>query len=217
MFGKGAGILSAALEIHMGRLTTDPLRVLYAEDDPADADLTAIYFEQSAPEFELEIASTGRTCLARLHEREFDVLLLDNHLPDMDGIDVLRELVSDEHDVANPVVSCLDGEEALRYIDEHQVAADTQIPILILLDLRLPKVDGFEVLRQVRNHPVWKQVPVVVMTTSRQDDDIESAYKLGVNSYIVKPVDFGAFAEMVKTIKVYWMLTNEPPFSDNRR
>jgi CheY-like chemotaxis protein len=91
------------------------------------------------------------------------------------------------------------------------------MPILVLLDLRLPKVDGIEVLRHVRNHAVWKQVPVVVLTTSRENKDIEAAYQLGVNSYIVKPVDFLAFADVVKTIKVYWLLTNEYPFQDGDR
>ena len=100
-------------------------------------------------------------------------------------------------------------------MEEHHLPTDSRVPILVLLDLRLPKVDGIEVLRQARNHPVWKQVPIVVLTTSRENTDIEAAYRLGVNSYIVKPVDFPAFAEVVKTIKVYWVLTNEPPFREN--
>jgi CheY-like chemotaxis protein len=82
----------------------------------------------------------------------------------------------------------------------------------VLLDLRLPKVDGIDVLRYARNHAVWKQVPVVVLATSRESTDIEAAYKLGVNSYVVKPVDSSAFAELMKNIKVYWLLTNEQPF-----
>ncbi len=120
-----------------------------------------------------------------------------------------------EHGVANPIVVCRDGDEALQYMEEHHLPTDPRLPILVLLDLRLPKVDGIEVLRQARNHPVWKQVPIVVLTTSRENTDIEAAYRLGVNSYIVKPVDFPAFAEVVKTIKVYWVLTNEPPFREN--
>ena len=72
-------------------------------------------------------------------------------------------------------------------------------------------------LREARNDPVWKQVPFVVLTTSRENNDIEAAYQLGVNSYVVKPVDFLAFTEVVRTIKVYWLLTNEPPFRDNMR
>ena len=120
-----------------------------------------------------------------------------------------------EHGVVNPILVCRDGEEALQYIAEHRAATDAQLPALVLLDLRLPKVDGIEVLRQARNDEVWKQVPVVVLTTSRENADIDSAYRLGVNSYIVKPVDFLAFADVVKTIKIYWLLTNEPPFPQN--
>ena len=86
------------------------------------------------------------------------------------------------------------------------------LPILVLLDLRLPKVDGIEVLRQARCDDVWKQVPVVVLTTSRETQDLAAAYRLGVNSYIVKPVDFLDFAEVVNRIKLYWLLTNEPPY-----
>ena len=85
---------------------------------------------------------------------------------------------------------------------------------MVLLDLRLPKVDGIEVLREARQHAVWKRIPFVVLTTSRENSDIARAYELGVNSYIVKPVDFVAFAEVVKQIKFYWLLTNEPPFPD---
>ena len=86
------------------------------------------------------------------------------------------------------------------------------LPILVLLDLRLPKVDGIEVLRQARCDDVWKQVPVVVLTTSRETQDLDAAYRLGVNSYIVKPVDFVDFVEVVNRIKLYWLLTNEPPY-----
>jgi CheY-like chemotaxis protein len=120
-----------------------------------------------------------------------------------------------EHGIANPILVCRDGEEALRYMEAHDAATDTQVPILVLLDLRLPRVDGIDVLRQARSHPVWKQVPFVVLTTSRENSDIEAAYQLGVNSYIVKPVDFVAFAELVKTIKIYWLLTNETPFPED--
>lgn len=119
-----------------------------------------------------------------------------------------------EHDVANTIVSCRDGEEALRYMEEHRSPGDGHVPVIVLLDLRLPKVDGIAVLKQARTDPVWKQVPFVVMTTSRENTDIEAAYQLGVNSYIVKPVDFVTFMDVVKSIKLYWLLTNEPPFRD---
>ena len=136
------------------------------------------------------------------------ILLVEDNPMDLD----LTLQAFREHSIANPIVSCRDGEEALDYMEEHQLPNDWQVPILVLLDLRLPKVDGIEVLRQARKHPVWRQVPIVVLTTSRENKDIETAYEIGINSYIVKPVDFLAFIEMVKTIKVYWLLTNEPPF-----
>lgn len=122
----------------------------------------------------------------------------------------------DEHGVLNPVRICRDGEEALQYIEAHQSPDDPDLPVIVLLDLRLPKVDGIDVLRAARRHPVWKQVPIVIVTTSRENSDISVAYELGVNSYIVKPVDFDAFAEVVKNIKLYWLLTNEPPFPENK-
>ncbi len=118
----------------------------------------------------------------------------------------------DEHGVLNPVLVCRDGEEALLFMAAHTGPDDPSLPLLVLLDLRLPKVDGIEVLGQARKHPVWKRIPFVVVTTSREDTDISRAYELGVNSYIVKPVDFPAFADVVKRIKFYWLLTNEPPF-----
>src|SRR5262245_18321794 len=139
------------------------------------------------------------------------ILLVEDNPMDLDlTFQALRE-----HSVGNPIVACRDGEEALRYMEEHHLPSDSQIPILGLLDLRMPKVDGMELLRHARNHSVWKQVPIVVLTTSRENKDIEAAYQLGVSSYIVKPVEFVAFAEVVKTIKIYWPLTNEPPFREN--
>jgi CheY-like chemotaxis protein len=139
------------------------------------------------------------------------ILLVEDNPMDVD----LTLEAFKEHCVVNPIHVCRDGEEALQYMTEHRAATDVLLPALVLLDLRLPKVDGIEVLRQARNNDVWKQVPVVVLTTSRENEDIKAAYQLGVNSYIVKPVDFLAFAEVVKTIKVYWLLTNESPFPEN--
>jgi CheY-like chemotaxis protein len=136
------------------------------------------------------------------------ILLVEDNPMDVD----LTFEAFKEHCVRNPIVVCRDGEEALRYMADHSTAADTMLPTLVLLDLRLPKVDGIEVLRQARSHEVWKQIPVVVLTTSRQNQDLDAAYRLGVNSYIVKPVDFLDFAEVVNRIKLYWLLTNEPPY-----
>jgi CheY-like chemotaxis protein len=141
------------------------------------------------------------------------ILLIEDNPMDID----LTCRALQEHSVANSIICCRDGEEAVRFIDEHQSPTDREIPILVLLDLRLPKIDGLDVLKHARHHPIWKQIPVVVLTTSRQNEDIEAAYRLGVNSYIVKPVDFAAFAEVMKTIKLYWLLTNEPPFPESDR
>ncbi len=139
------------------------------------------------------------------------ILLVEDNPMDVDlTFEAFRE-----HGVANPIVVCRDGEEALRFIGEHGAATDGMLPMLVLLDLRLPKIDGIEVLRQARNDDVWKQIPIVVLTTSRENQDVEAAYRLGVNSYIVKPVDFVAFTEVVKRIQLYWLLTNEPPFAPN--
>lgn len=136
------------------------------------------------------------------------ILLVEDNPMDVD----LTIQAFTEHGVANPILCCRDGEEALQFMEEHASPSDSQLPILVLLDLRLPKVDGIEVLRQARGNEVWKQVPIIILTTSRENKDIEAAYRFGINSYIVKPVDFQAFTEVVKTIQVYWLLIHEPPF-----
>lgn len=123
----------------------------------------------------------------------------------------------EEHGIANPVIACRDGDEAIQFIDAHSSPLDPRFPLLMLLDLHLPKVDGIDVLRHARQVTAWKQVPIIVLTTSSQSADIEASYQQGVNSYIVKPVDFSAFSEVVKHIKLYWILTNEAPFPASSR
>jgi CheY-like chemotaxis protein len=151
-----------------------------------------------------------RTDHRRAVPRARPILVVEDNPMDLDFMLQAFE----ENGVLNPVRVCRDGEEALQFIAAHSTMEDTSLPLLVLLDLRLPKVDGIDVLRQARQHPVWKQVPFVVVTTSRENADITRAYELGVNSYIVKPVNFVAFTEVVKQIKFYWLLTNEPPFPD---
>jgi len=143
-----------------------------------------------------------------VHSTARPILLIEDNDMDID----LTLQAFEEYAVANPIAVCRDGEEALAYIDQHCTVGEARLPIVILLDLHLPKVDGLEVLRYARQHAVWRQLPIVVLTTSRENRDIETAYQLGANSYIVKPVDFEAFSEVVKTIKVYWLLMNQPPF-----
>ena len=139
------------------------------------------------------------------------ILLVEDNPMDVDlTLEAFRE-----QGVANPITVCRDGEEALQYLSEHGLASDPLLPALVLLDLHLPKVDGIEVLRQARHDDVWKRVPVVVLTTSRERADVAGAYQLGVNSYLVKPIDSVAFADVVEAIKVYWLLMNEPPFPEH--
>src|SRR5690242_18432469 len=93
------------------------------------------------------------------------ILLVEDNDMDLD----LTLQAFTEHGIANPILPCRDGEDALRYMEEHSLPSDSQIPILVLLDLRLPKVDGIELLRRAREHPVWRRVPFVVLTTSREN------------------------------------------------
>lgn len=121
--------------------------------------------------------------------------------------------------LANPVAVARDGEEALDYLHRRGTfAAGAPVPGVILLDRRLPKVDGLEVLREFKNHPVYRNIPVVVLTTSAEDRDIKKSYELGAASYIVKPIEFERFQEIVERIDLYWIVTNVPyPLGDRGR
>ncbi len=114
----------------------------------------------------------------------------------------------------NNFVVAKDGQEALDFLfaeGEHAGRDVSNSPKMVLLDLRLPKVDGIEVLRKVKSDQRTKNIPVVVLTSSRQEPDIKTCYELGANSYIVKPVDFDKLVEAVSEIGLYWLLLNEPP------
>jgi CheY-like chemotaxis protein len=108
----------------------------------------------------------------------------------------------------NPITVARDGEEVLALIDRWETG--DPIPICILLDLKMPKVNGLEVLRRLKHHPTFSTIPVIVLTTSTEDQDVAEAYKLGCNSYIVKPVDFDKFMDVVSTVEVYWCALNMP-------
>jgi CheY-like chemotaxis protein len=119
-----------------------------------------------------------------------------------------------KHNVANEVVEAHDGVEALDYLfgtGAHAGRDLRQQPQLILLDLKLPKMDGLEVLRRVRNDPRTRLLPVVILTSSNEEKDRVNSYALGANSYIRKPVDFNQFADSVHQLGLYWLLLNEPP------
>lgn len=113
------------------------------------------------------------------------------------------------HRLANEVVVARDGQEVLDALARWDAGA---LPAtLILLDLKLPKVDGLEVLRTLKAHPRWRFIPVVVLTTSADDDDVQRAYALGVNAYIIKPVDFTDFVRAASQVEMHWCLLNHVP------
>ena len=123
------------------------------------------------------------------------------------------------HQLANEVVHVRDGAEALDYLyrrGEFAGRSDPQ-PALVLLDLKLPKVDGLEVLRQVKSDPELKVIPVVMMTSSGEEQDLVRSYDLGVNAYVIKPVKFDDFMEAVKQIGAFWAVVNEAPRLGVRR
>jgi CheY-like chemotaxis protein len=118
-----------------------------------------------------------------------------------------------EYKLANKVTVTRDGEEALDYL-YHRGKFKTRVngnPIFVLVDLKMPKVNGLEVLRQMKSDEKLKMIPVIVLTSSREAPDLAEAYKLGVNAYVVKPVDFQDFIKAVKDLGVFWAAINEPP------
>jgi CheY-like chemotaxis protein len=118
-----------------------------------------------------------------------------------------------ENNIANEVVVMRDGADALDYLFRSgQFASRTEeLPAVILLDLKMPKVNGIEVLKQLKNDEKMKVLPVVILTSSREERDLKECYMLGVNAYVVKPVRFPDFVEAVKSLGVFWALVNEPP------
>ncbi|EMF84321.1 response regulator receiver domain protein [Leptospira weilii serovar Topaz str. LT2116] len=116
------------------------------------------------------------------------------------------------HNLTNQVKLVRDGEETLEYLyatGRYENRDKTQLPSLILLDLKMPKVDGIEVLRRVRSEEFTKMLPVVILTSSAEEKDIVESYRLGVNSYVVKPLDFDKFSEVASEIGFYWILVNQ--------
>ncbi|PHV10684.1 response regulator [Chitinimonas sp. BJB300] len=115
--------------------------------------------------------------------------------------------------IQNPIFVTRDGQEAVDYLfarGSHASRNAEDLPVLILLDIKLPKLNGIEVLRQIRANEATKLIPVVVLTTSKEEDDLVKSYSLGANSYIRKPVDFMQFMEVVKQVGIYWLMLNEP-------
>jgi len=133
------------------------------------------------------------------------ILLVEDNPVDVD----LTLRAFNRRKLLNPIEIARDGQEALDWIPRWESGAT--LPLVVLLDLKLPKVDGLEVLRQLRAHSVCQDLPVVVLTSSGEDRDIEIAYRYHANSYIVKPVNFEKFMEVAAQIELYWCLLNRPP------
>ena len=139
-----------------------------------------------------------------------EILLVEDSQDDVDM--TLRALR--KADMADHIQIARDGAEALEFIfckGAHAGRKIENIPKLILLDLKLPKIDGMEVLRRIKGDSRTKMIPVVVLTSSKEQKDVIESYGLGGNSYIVKPVDFESFAEAVQRLGMYWLLLNQPP------
>jgi CheY-like chemotaxis protein len=141
---------------------------------------------------------------------EVEILLVEDNPNDVEL--TLRALK--KHNITNNVHVVKDGAEALEYIFATGAYASRDInhnPKVILLDLKLPKVDGIEVLRRIKSDGRTKVIPVVVLTSSKEERDLVQSYKLGANSYITKPVDFESFVKSVAELGLYWLLLNQPP------
>ena len=141
---------------------------------------------------------------------ETEILLVEDNPTDLE----LALRVFKKHRIANRIEVARDGEEALDFLfgeGAHAGRGSIQIPKVILLDLKLPKIGGIEVLRRIKGDPRTRTIPIVVLTSSREEKDLLESYQLGVNSYIVKPVDFDQFSDCLRDIGMYWLLSNAPP------
>ncbi|MCB0190496.1 MAG: response regulator [Anaerolineae bacterium] len=142
---------------------------------------------------------------------QVEILLVEDNPSDLE----LAMHALQKYNLANNIEIKRDGAEALDFLFCQGRYSNRDIergPKIVLLDLKLPKVDGLEVLKKIKAHAKTRNIPVVVMTSSNQERDIVESYELGVNSYIVKPVDFEQFADAVRNIGFYWLILNEPPY-----
>ncbi len=143
------------------------------------------------------------------------ILLVEDNLDDIE----LTKVALKKGKITNPITTISDGEEALTYLKKMSLSkniTENDLPGLILLDINLPKVSGIEILKFIKSTEKIKRIPVVILTTSKRDEDIVASYDLGVNSYIEKPVAFDKFVETIKHVQLYWALTNTRPVMDEK-
>lgn len=141
---------------------------------------------------------------------QIEILLVEDNIHDAEM--TIRAL--NKVKLANNLVHVKDGEEALDFIfgtGQYAGRDIQQRPKVVLLDIKMPKVDGIEVLRQIKSNEATKSIPVVIMTSSREEQDVITSYQLGVNSYVVKPVNFEAFAAAISDLGLYWLIINQQP------
>lgn len=139
-----------------------------------------------------------------------EILLAEDNPDDAE----LTRIALEDGGVMNHVVWVKDGREALEYLlgdSNDRDGAEKPLPALMLLDLKMPKLNGLEVLRRLRAEPRTKRLPIVILTTSKEETDLIEGYSLGANSYVRKPVDFDQFTRAVQQLKLYWLVLNEPP------
>lgn len=140
--------------------------------------------------------------------KDTKILLVEDSPDDVE----LTLLAFKKYNFSNEIIVARDGQEALDVLfPSKEKSKKSKLPDIILLDLKLPKVSGLDVLKEIKAHPETRIIPVIVLTTSNEDRDIRDSYRLGVNSYIRKPVEFNKFVEVVKQLGLYWILLNEIP------